>query len=237
MWGDNKPKPDEKPPEGKTPEQSKAEADDLITRMSATFAETIKPLQAKIDSYETRFQTIEEATKKPERKPAEERQPTDFFDNPDQAFAERSLPLNAAIIQLNARITEDAVYRDMNDRGWGAYIPKVRESLATADLVTKGQPTYESYVRNVVTMVVGREAMEKGLRYDGGKQSFFMEDANGHADTSGNREFSNRVMEMATDGKISLFKGRNPTEEDVKEFVTKKLGIKDADAFLKRVAQ
>ena len=231
MWGDKQKTEEEKKAEVKPAEQSKQEADDLITRMSATFAETIKPLQEKINSYETRFQTIEEATKKPERKPAEERQFTDIFDNPDQAIAERLMPTNAAIIQLNARITEDAVYRDMDAKGWGAYIPKVKESLDKTDLVTKGQPTYESYVRNVVTMVVGREAMEKGLRFDSGKQSFFMEDANGHVDSSSSNAKYAKLMEMAQDGRIPVVKGSSV--EDVIQFLDKKLGIKDVDAFLK----
>jgi hypothetical protein len=233
MWGDNKKQDDTKPPEGKTPEQSKAEADDLITRMSATFAETIKPLQDKVNSYEQRFESIENATRRPAPK-AEDRQVASVLDDEDKAFADRLLPVNAGLILMNARITESEVYNEMESKGWGAYISKAKEALANVNLQTKGSPEYPSIVRNTVKMIVGDEAMNKGLRFDAGKQTFFMEDSNGKVDTSSTNAKYSKLMELANDGRIPVVKGSSV--EDVIEFLHKKMGIKDVDSFLKTVA-
>jgi hypothetical protein len=230
MWGDKK---DEKKEEVKPPEQSKAEADDLIARMSASFQETIKPLQAKIDSYETRFSTIEQSVKRPEPKVEQPEVPS-VLDDEDAAFARRQMPQNVAIVQLNARITEGEIFREMEANGWGGYIPEVREQLDNTDIVVKGQPTYPNYVRNTVTMVIGKRAMEKGLKFDSGKNSFFLEDSSKGTTSSSDNASRNKLMELASDGKIALFKGNNP--EDAVEFLQKKLGIKDVDAFLKGIA-
>jgi hypothetical protein len=234
MWGD-KQKQDEPKQDAKPPEQSKAEADALIERMSAMFQEKINPIIEKVNSFDTRFETIEQSTRRPVQK-VEDREKVSVLDNEDQAFAERLLPLNAGLIMMNARITEDEVYREMDAKGWGSYIPKAKEALANVNLQSKGSPEYPNIVRNTVTMIVGREAMDKGLKFDGGKQTFFMEDSNSRI--SGDNtpsQLDARLVEMATDGRIEMVKGEHVTAGDVRTFLQKKLGIKDVDAFMKTV--
>jgi hypothetical protein len=231
MWGkDNK---EEKPPEVKPPEQTKEQADDLVTRLSASFEATIKPLRDKVDSYETRFSTIEQATRKPEPK-VENQELPDFYDNPDAAFNARALPQNVAIVQLTARFTEQEVLGDLERNGWSAYVPKIRKELdENTPIAVKGDPNYGRYVRNVARMVIGDAAMEKGLKFDAGKQTFFLEDSSSNTSNPSENAKNNKLMELASDGKISLFKGERP--EDAVEFLQKKLGIKDVDKFLKTV--
>ncbi|MFZ0660155.1 MAG: hypothetical protein WAM05_15630, partial [Candidatus Binataceae bacterium] len=90
---------------------------------------------------------------------------------------------------------------------------------------------YSAFVENVAMVLIGRDATAKGLKYDGSKQTFFLEDS-----TTGNRSADNqkygKLVEAGTDGQFDL--KINTSDEAVA--YAKKLGVKDIDKFLKEMA-
>ncbi len=226
-WLDKKVEPKVDEPEKK--EQTKTDADELIAKMRGAFEETLKPIREKVDSYEARFGTIEASVKKPEKKVEDQALPS-VLDDEDAAFAARNMPQNIAIATLNARLTEGEVLNDMSARGWSDYIPKVRKILDEGtNIQTKADPNYKTYVQNVVKLVIGNDAIEKGLRFDSTKQTFFLEDSSKTTNPSDRNKYS-KLVEMASDGTLEVVKGNSP--EDVANYLEKKLGIKDVDKFL-----
>jgi hypothetical protein len=210
-------------------EQTKNDADELILKMRGAFEETLKPIRDKVDSYEARFGTIEQSVRKPEPKKEDATLPS-VLDDEDAAFNSRLVPQNVAIATLNARLTEGEVLNDMQARGWGDYIPKVRKVLDEGtNIQTKADPNYKTYVQNVVKLVIGNDAIEKGLRFDSSKQTFFLEDSS-KTTSSGDRGKYSKLVELAADGTLEVVKGNTP--EDVVSYLDKKLGIKDIDKFL-----
>lgn len=227
-WLDKK-EPEKRVEEPVKTEQTKTDADELIAKMRASFDESLKPIREKVDSYEARFTTIESATKKPEPKKEDQALPS-VLDDEDAAFNARQTPQNIAIATLNARLTEGEVIAEMQQRGWGDYVPKVRKVLdEQTGIQTKADPNYKAYVQNVVKLVIGNDAIEKGLRFDSSKQTFFLEDSS-KTTNSGDRMKYGKLVEMAQDGMLEVVKGNTP--DDVVNFLEKKLGIKDVDKFL-----
>lgn len=221
----------------KAAEQSAAERDELVNTLRTSFEETLKttvaPLQEKINQYETRFSTIEENTRKPAAK-QEDRVLTDILDNPDVAINERLAPTQMALIDLNARMVERDVCDRLKEQGFGEYVPKVKEFLSTkvsGEEKARAAGNYSAFVENVAMVLIGRDATAKGLKYDGSKQTFFLEDS-----TTGNRSADNqkygKLVEAGTDGQFDL--KINTSDEAVA--YAKKLGVKDIDKFLKEMA-
>lgn len=171
---EEQPKPEVKD-EPKVSEKSPAE---LI-------AEALQPLSQQFAQMRDKLESIENNTvKKPD--PVQPRELTSVLDNEDMAFNQRLTPVVMRQLELEARVVKNDIKREYVDAGfgemWREYEKQINESLDAAPLVTAdGQPLRgnPNYIRNVVDMVFGRAAREKGIRFDGKNKSFFLESAGG----------------------------------------------------------
>lgn len=171
---EEQPKPEVKD-EPKAPEKSPAE---LI-------AEALQPLSQQFTEMRNKLDAIEQnSVKKPD--PVTPREITSVLDNEDVAFNQRLTPVVMRQLELEARVVKNDIKREYTDAGfgdmWREYEKQIDESLNAAPLITAdGQPLRgnPAYIRNVVDMVFGRAAREKGMRFDGQKKSFFLESAGG----------------------------------------------------------
>jgi len=185
MWPNNK--KDEPPaakPEEKAPPQAPS-AEDLLAKMS----ELLSPLSQKLDSQSERLAALEEA-----RKPAPPANPEipSVLDNEDAAFRERLTPLAVETINLRSRMVEREVLDELE--GFSEFLPEIKKELANTSVQVKAMPNYEAYVRNVVDMIVGREARKGGLRRD--KQRFILEEGSSASDNTGSSTQSQEDKEF-----------------------------------------
>jgi hypothetical protein len=168
-------KPEEKPEvnaeSSKAPEKSAAE---LIAEALQPFSQQFTEMRQKLDAIE------QNSVKKPS--PEQPREVTSVLDNEDVAFNQRLTPVVMRQLELEARVVKNDIKREYADAGfgdmWREYEKQINESLDAAPLVTAdGQPLRgnPNYIRNVVDMVFGRAAREKGMRFDGKNKSFFLE--------------------------------------------------------------
>lgn len=172
-------KPEEKPEV--TPEPPKA----VEKSPAELIAEALQPLSQQFQQMRDKLDAIENNTvKKPD--PVQQREVTSVLDNEDVAFNQRLTPVVMRQLELEARVVKNDVKREYADAGfgdmWREYEKQINESLDAAPLVTAdGQPLRgnPAYIRNVVDMVFGRAAREKGMRFDGKNKSFFLESAGG----------------------------------------------------------
>lgn len=206
MWGDaDKKKQEEDAAKKAAEEQSKAQADEMITKMRTAFDEALKPINEKITGFETRFQTIEDATKKPAPK-QEPPERISIVDDEEGAFRQHIEPVAAAVIATNARITESEVLNEVIANGWGEYVPKIREIFEKeTPLATKASPNYSAYCRNAADLIIGREARNGGLKRNKETNTFFIEGANSTREPGEKASYS-QLMNEATDGKIDMLK-------------------------------
>jgi len=174
LWPNNK---KEEPPavkqEGEKPPQAPS-AEELLAKMG----ELLSPLSAKMDSFAERLAAAEEARKPKE--PVNTEIPS-VLDNEDAAFNQRLTPLAVETVNLRSRMIEREVLDELE--GFSEFLPEIRKELASTNVQVKAMPNYEAYVRNVVDMVVGREARKGGLRRD--KQRFVLEDGSSSSDNTG----------------------------------------------------
>jgi hypothetical protein len=210
--------------EKKLAEQSKKEADDFIAQLTTTFEAKLdaklKPLQDELAAVKTA------ATPKPRTEGSQDPPQTpSVLDDEDAAFNARIGPLAVQTALLNARMTEAEVLNDISSQGWGHIIPQIREVLEKqTPLQTKAGQGYKGYVENVAAMLIGKEAKAKGLKFDGNKQTFFLEDASSSNGNTGGKQ--RQLDELANDGKIDILHGRTVAEW------AKNMGISNPESLL-----
>ena len=218
-WPFRQPDPDPEK-EKKIAEQSKVERDEFISSLRTSFEETLKPIREDIDA----LKTSSTRTVPPERKQDPPPDIPSVLDNEDAAFGARLGPIAAQTVMLNARMTETEVLSDISAKGWGHLVPQIREVLEKqTPLQTKAGQGYRGYVENVADMLIGKEAKAKGLKFDGNKQTFFLEDASGGNNTPANSKMRQLEVE-ANDGKIDILHGRTLAKW------AQDMGIKDIEA-------
>jgi hypothetical protein len=214
--------------EKKSDEQGKSEADLLIEKLGALVDEKIKPLNDGFTALKTDWESIKaEASKEP---------PSDPNKNPDgtevtaeQRQANREQALFALTVTTNARITEEECIRSIADR-WPQLVSEARETFAKTNWQKKAENGYPQYCKNVIHMLVGREAEKNGLRYDRGSSKFLIEDGVTHDTEDGNPLMS---------GEYDWTDPRNPSRHLTATQQLNKLGInpKEFDEFLKKSGQ
>lgn len=197
--------------EKKIAEQSKAEADAFIAQLTTSFQskleETTKPLRDEIAA----LKASQPAPRQADPDPNANRIPS-VMDDEETAFNARLGPLAAQTVLLNARLTETEVLSEISSQGWGHIVPAIREILnKQTPLQTKAGDGYRGYVENVAAMLIGKAARDKGLKFDGNKQTFFLEDASSSSSNQGSSKLR-KLEEEAQDGKIDLLKGRTVPE-------------------------
>lgn len=207
--------------EKKIAEQSKAEADAFIAQLTTSFEDKLRPLQEELTALKTA------ATKTPVTTTKQDPPPEipSVLDNEDAAFGARLGPIAANQIMLNARMTEAEVLSEISSKGWGHLVPRIKKALdEQTPLQTKADAVrYRGYVWNVANMIIGESAVEKGLKFDGNKQTFFLEDASGGNGTPANSKMRQLEVE-ANDGKIDILHGRTLAKW------AQDMGIKDIEA-------
>ena len=192
----------------------------FTANLRTSFDEVLKPLRDEVAALKT-------AAIKPVVAPAKQDPPPEIpsvLDNEDAAFSARLVPIAAQTVMLNARMTETEVLSDISAKGWGHLVPQIREVLEKqTPLQTKAGQGYRGYVENVADMLIGKEAKAKGLKFDGNKQTFFLEDASGSGNASANSKMR-QLEQDATDGRIDILHGRTLSKW------AQDMGIKDIEA-------
>lgn len=208
--------------EKKIADQSKEEMEAFAASLRTSFEESVKPLRDELAELKAAAAT--RATPTPART-----EPTEIpsvLDNEDAAFNARLGPVAVQTALLNARMTESEVLSDISAKGWGHLVPQIREVLEKqTPLQTKAGQGYRGYVENVADMLIGKAAKDKGLRFDGQKQTFFLEDAGGGNANPANSKLRQLETE-ATDGKIDILHGRSVSEW------AKNMGISNPESLL-----
>jgi hypothetical protein len=167
-------KPADKPADKPTQDASQ---DELLAKMRKSFEEVVQPIREKVDSYEARFGTLEEATRKPAPKVENQEIPS-VLDDEDGAFRTRLGPTEARVALIAGQMVEDRIVADINAQGWGEIVPELREKLAKVHPMYKAVPEYEGSVRQIANGIIGARAVKKGLKADPTKQTYyFSEDA------------------------------------------------------------
>ena len=161
------------------PEQTKSEVDQLVEKLTAHFDTKFAPVFNDVTALKADFDALKTAAASPPPKESstEPRQLTSFIDDGDRAFAERIGPLAVQTTQLSARVIEGEALRQVQADGWDTLIPEIRKHLDNTPLQRKAANDYGAYVENVVSMVIGANARKAGLRMDGSKKTFYLEDA------------------------------------------------------------
>ena len=165
-----------------TPEQEKAEVDSLIDRIGSSIEQRIeakfKPITDDITALKTKWDDIEKSAR--EDLERQSTTPKDENGNPrqltdDEKRNSREMATVQLAVQTNARLTESEIIDEIKDR-WSHLVPEIRTQFAATPIQRKAQPDYAIYCRNVVDMIVGREARKGGLSYDSQNKTFFLED-------------------------------------------------------------
>jgi hypothetical protein len=86
-------------------------------------------------------------------------------------------PVLAMQAAQGARFTEAEALRQVIADGWEALVPEIKKHLDNTNIARKAAADYPAYVENVVSMVIGQNARKAGLKMDGSKKTFYLEDA------------------------------------------------------------
>jgi hypothetical protein len=160
--------------EKKDDSQSKAEADALIDRIGTSIEERFKPKFEAVDTLLTKWNKMEEEATK--QVTEETRRTEEDALTPEQKAANREKALFLMTVQANARITESECIAEVAGR-WPQIIPELKDTFAKIDVARKATADYPGQCRNVVNMLVGKEAQKNGVRYDKDNSKFFIEDS------------------------------------------------------------
>lgn len=198
------------PGDVKPPEKTAAE---LIAESLGNFTQQIN---AKFDEFGGRMTAIEESTRKP-TPAAEPTETPSVFENERAAFAANIGPVAMRQLELEARVVLREIKDEYTAAGfgdmWNQFAKEISTTLENSPLVggdgraVRGNP---DYIRNTVDMIFGRAARQKGVRFNGKDQTFFLEGANGEAN-GGN---TNAPNDGLTDKQRRIFQrmGINPAD-------------------------
>src|SRR6267142_4500689 len=168
-WSPFKKKEDD-PPKGD--DQSKAEMDELVTKLGASFDERIKPLKEGFEACKSEWDGIKAAaTKEPDTKET----PLEELTDEQKAARDRTALLTHSV-QTNARITEGEVLSEIS-ANWAHLIPEIKGYFANTPVQRKAMADYAEFCRNIKDMVVGKAAQKAGLRYDNKGSQYWLEDS------------------------------------------------------------
>jgi hypothetical protein len=163
-------RPEEKKDEG----QSKAEADALIDRLGTSLEERFAKKFESVDKLLSKWETAEaEATKQVNDEAAKA---AEANATPEEKAATKERALFLLNVQTNARLTEAECIAEAAGR-WPQIIPELKKVFASIQVERKAAADYPGQCRNVVSMLVGREAEKAGGRFDTNSNKFFLEDS------------------------------------------------------------
>jgi len=203
-------------------EQSQQEVDALIEKLAPAFSKLLEPLATSVTNINKKFEALESAASTAE---AEERarQEAERAANrtPEERDSDDKKKLLALAVLTNARITEQEVMANASQR-WPHLIPKIQSLMNERSVEEKARPNYKALCENIVKLVVGDEAINSGLRYDGKNKQFFLEDGS----SAGNQDTS-----VLNDPDLSWTNPHNPNQTLTAKQTLAKLGITDTKAF------
>lgn len=156
-------------------------------------AESLKPITDSIAALATEVKAMRPVP--PQPKPVTPSEIPSVLDDENAAFNTRMTPLIQRQLEMEAKMTRTEIKQEYFDLGFGAlwtqYEKEIDGTLANTALVTPdGQGGFKvvrgdpQYVRNVVDMVLGRAARQGGVRFDDNKKTFFLEGADGSANSN-----------------------------------------------------
>lgn len=173
--------------------KSEAEAKPVEKTAAELIAESLSGFEqritSKFDELGTRVAAVEESTRKPVPQVEPQEVPS-VFENETAAINYRIAPVALRQLELEARVVLSEIKGEYAAAGfgdmWTALDGDIRKVLNESPLVggdgkpVRGNP---DYIRNVVDMVFGRAARQKGVKFrgTGSDQTFFLEGANGDA--------------------------------------------------------
>jgi hypothetical protein len=182
------PSSENQPQASSEPQKTQAE---LLAEALSPFAATLKTISDKVDSVEQRFQA-----RQPSHSEGQPAQPqyASVFEDEDAAIGQRVVaavgPMYQQQLEMQADINREKVLGEFRAKGFGPTLEKFTERInSLLDVTPLVQPDGQgghkawrgdkAYIRNTINMVIGEAAAAAGLRFDGTKQSFFLEGANG----------------------------------------------------------
>jgi hypothetical protein len=157
--------------------------------IAASVTAAINPLIESNKVLASRLEAVEASTKRPVRtEPTTVEQPASVFDDEDKAFAQHLGPLAQRQLEFEARVVKQEVKQEFVAKGYGDFLTKFAERIDTtldnSPLVAGDGKLCRGdrvYIRNVINMVIGEEATNNKLRFDGKERGFFLESAGGDA--------------------------------------------------------
>lgn len=176
--------------QGASEDDQKKELDAFIDRIGTSFEakleDKLKPIREEVIAVKTKWEALEKAAGNGEGGDggdggndggAASGGDQNLTDEQKRELNDRKML--ALTIATNARITEGEILGEVVGQGLGEFVAKIKEYFQNTPIARKGQADYATYCRNIVDMIVGREARSGGLRFDGQNKKFFLEDAGG----------------------------------------------------------
>lgn len=168
MWGNK----EKEPTFEETFGMSKETFDERM-RESAENKTKLSALETTVEGFSSLRAELDALKVPPQQQQRQE--PTNFFENPDQAFGERMAPVAAVALNSQARV-EEMIARSKYGKDFQLWGKEIETLLAEhPNMADKGNP---KFYENVVNMVRGRHATEIEESARKG-QSYFTEQPGG----------------------------------------------------------
>jgi hypothetical protein len=206
--GDNKPPTSADAPPAKTPAE--------------IIAESLKPLAEGFTKLNARLDTLEQNTR-PRPKSETPPEQISVLDDENAAFAQRIGPVMLRQLELEARVVKNDIKAEYASAGygelWAQFETEINQVIDGSPIVSpegravRGDP---QYIRNVVDMVMGRNARKAGMRFDGKSKGFFLETGGSGADGS-----KPPVNDGLNDGQRKVFSRMKVSMDDAKKVMSK----------------
>jgi hypothetical protein len=156
--------------------QTKTEAESLVEKLGPVFAEVLKPLADNVKILSDKFTALEsEASRSAEEEASRARAAANAEKSPEERSSEELRNTRLAVALTNARITEEGIMRSVAQQ-WPHLVPKIQMCINNIPTNEKVAPDYPRRCQNAVTLIVGEEAINGGLRYDARHSKYFLED-------------------------------------------------------------
>lgn len=190
-WNPFEEKNEVKPNEPEVKNEEKKTEKSPAELIAESFSNFERKFTERMDATDARVEALK-PTPRPDPKPTET---PSVYDDEDAAFNARLTPLLQHQLELEADIVKERVRREYEGMGfgdlWAQCEKDINQTLSNSPLVVQSsqgpakQRGNPDYIRNVADMYIGRLARQGGVRFNGQKKSFFLEDATGSA--GGNR--------------------------------------------------
>jgi hypothetical protein len=204
---------------------------DMAKLIADSITSAMAPVLAHNQQMAQRLDAIDAQTKRPAKPEVTEPQTRiSVFDDEAGAIAQYTTPLLQRQLEFEASVKFDQIKAEYSQRGYGEVLQKfgteINSFIENSPLVgtdgkfLRGHP---QYIRNVIDMIIGREASKQGLRFDGAKdRGFFIEAAGNGSEANGNGV--SQPGQGMTDSQRNMFKKMGVPMEAAQKTIDKMKG-------------